>query len=48
MTPSISLGSSHVKVVGTVFLVVFFREVKEKDTFAVDFRGEPIDLNVFL
>ena len=48
MTPLFSLGSSHVKVVGTVFLIFFFREVKDKDTLAVDSRGEPIDLTVFL
>ena len=46
--PPFSLGSSHVKEVGTVFLVFFLREVKERNTLAVDSRGEPIDLNVFL
>ena len=48
MTPLFSLGSSHVKEVRDSFFYHFFREVKERDTLAVDSRGEPIDLNVFL
>ena len=46
--PLLLLDSSHVTVVGTVFLIYELKEVKENDTFAVDSRGEPIDLNVFL
>jgi len=49
MTPPLfSLGSSHLKVVGTVYLKHFFREVKEIYMLAVDSRGEPIDVNIFL
>ena len=33
---------------GESFFYYFFREVKERDTLAVDSRAEPIDLNVFL
>ena len=33
---------------GDSFVIVFFREVKERDTLAVDSRSEPIDLNVLI
>ena len=48
MTPPLLVGLFTCKSSGDSFFDYFFREVKERDTLAVDSRGEPIYLNVFL
>jgi hypothetical protein len=48
MTPPLLVGLFTCKSSGNSFFGFFFREVKERDTLAVDSRSELIDLNVFL